>query len=160
VGDRVPPGAILRVVVVFWLAVLILGAIFGDPWAALSQLVIPLLLIVVLPFAYGRVRAYRGSPASAEAWFREEVARQPRDKDMMEYLPGLELELEYRLGLKQRPVDSPRRARPDDELGYGLWQVLPPRYAADCLPMSDAAARVARRARQAYSALPTDGSSE
>lgn len=43
------------------------------------------------------------SPERAERWFNRRVAKVPRHVDLMERLPELELELDYRLGLKQRP---------------------------------------------------------
>lgn len=118
-------------------------------WVLLALLLVLAALTLLLHAGPGhaaaRVIGERRQP-SAEAWFaREMVAKGRRDLMAMEYVQDLELEYDYRLGLKQRPLPpAPGHNHPAGTVcGEScplLREVmrgggLPQRTAADALPM-------------------------
>lgn len=112
--QSLPPGAVAKTVSYgLWTGVLLGGVLWGSPWVSLMQALVTLLFVIIVLGVSKRQR-FRASPEGAEAWFEREVGKQSRDQDVMEWLPGVERELDYRLGLKQRP--EPVREGPPESL--------------------------------------------
>lgn len=123
--DRIPPGAIFGTGSgLVWTGVLVGGIVGGKPWVALAQVVSTLLLLAGVVMLGWR-QHYAASPEAAESWFEREVRRIPRHIDVMDRLPKLELELDYRLGLKQRPEAEDERV-PETLVPYEAVVETPP----------------------------------
>jgi hypothetical protein len=95
-AEHVPPGRILGATV--WALAIVFAALNGS-WAVLVLLLWVLASVYLGPRAPGLARGRRRE-LSPEEWFRRELAAA---ESPWAQLPSLELELDYRLGLKQRP---------------------------------------------------------
>lgn len=125
---HVPPGRILE----WGLYATSAGLLVASQAWVLLVIIVLLIALVKSPQVERAVkRSKAGNPPRApEERFRQEFMADERSCE--EALPELELELDYGLGLKQRPgmdilamvggLPAPERAE-----SYGLWQVAPPR---------------------------------